>query len=397
MSTVAVRRRGLTGNDAVAFAWRQINPDVVAAYPITPSTQIVERFSQYVAEGQVTTQYVPVESEHSALSACVGASASGARVMTATSSQGLALMHEVLHIAGGLRLPIVMAVATRALSAPINIHGDHSDVMDARDAGWIQLFAGDVQEAYDLTILAVRIAERARLPVMVCLDGFTLSHSLEPVETYDEEAVRAFVGCGRPIEGTLLDTGHPLTFGPLALPDAYMDFRVALADGLRRALPVIYDETLAFHAQFKRSLPVFLEAVGMEDAESAVLMMGAYAGVVGEAVERWRRRGDRVGLTRLVTFRPFPQVALARLFRDVRHVAVLERADTASTMGGPLGIELRATLHAHHIGAEVTDVVFGLGGRELREEDLDVVAGILKGPAAAGPRYLGIEENTAWC
>ncbi len=393
MNAVTTRRLGLTGNEAVALAWRQINPDVVAAYPITPSTQIVERFSQYVADGAVTTQFVPVESEHSAISACVGASACGARVMTATSSQGFALMHEILYIASGLRLPIVMAVANRALSAPLNIHGDHSDTMGSRDAGWIQLFARNVQETYDLTILAVRIAERARLPVMVCLDGFTLSHSLEPIAMYPDEAVREFVGPGPTAGYALLSQAEPITIGPLALPDAYMDFRRALAEAMGRAFVVIEEETSAFNAQFDRALPAFLEASRMDGADSAVVLLGSSADIIDEAISRWRGQGRSVGLVRLITFRPFPESLLAITLAPMKRVIVMERADTLNTMGGPLGIELRAALYAQGPKPAVSDVIFGLGGRELREADLDQVLQILDVGEIGGVRYLGVGEE----
>ena len=393
MSVQTAARVGLTGNDAVALAWRQINPDVVAAYPITPSTQVVEKFSQYVASGDVSTQFVPVESEHSAMSACVGAAASGARVMTATSSQGLALMHEVLYIAAGLRLPIVMAVANRALSAPLNIHGDHSDAMGSRDAGWLQLFAKDVQEAYDLTILAVRIAERARLPVMVGLDGFTLSHSLEVVHPYADDAVRDFVGPGPTDAYGLLAGNGPVTIGPLALPDSFMDFRRAQAEAMSRSLEIIVESTQAFNAHFGRTVPTFLETTGADDAEGAIVVMGSYADLVGEAVQRWRTQERRVGLVRLMTFRPFPTSALAGALARAGSVVVMERADTLSTLGGPLGIEVRAALYSKGRGPAVSDVIFGLGGRELREADLEQVAEILSTDRTGGVRYLGTGED----
>lgn len=393
MSVIA-ERRGLTGNDAVAFAWRQINPDVVAAYPITPSTQIVEHFSDYVAAGDVTTQFIPVESEHSAMSACVGAAASGARVMTATSSQGLALMHEVLYIASGLRLPIVMAVANRALSAPLNIHGDHSDAMGSRDAGWMQFFAKDAQEAYDLTILAVRVAERARLPVMVGLDGFTLSHSLEVVEPYADAAVREFVGEGPSDLYGFLTGRRPVTIGPLALPDSYMDFRRAQAEAMAKAVEIIEQETRAFNAHFGRKLPVFVESSGMHDAEAAILMMGSYAGVINEAAALWRAQGRRIGVVRLVTFRPFPQTILAQTLMDADVVLVMERADTLSTLGGPLGVEVRAVMHAEGRDQPVADVIFGLGGRELTSDDVQDIPKILDtGAALGGVRYLGTGDR----
>lgn len=393
MSAITAARRGLTGNDAVALAWRQINPDVVAAYPITPSTQIVEKFSEYVASGDVDTQFIPVESEHSAISACVGAAASGARVMTATSSQGLALMHEILYIAAGLRLPIVMAVSNRALSAPLNIHGDHSDAMGSRDSGWLQFFAKNAQEAYDLTILAVRVAERARLPVMVGLDGFTLSHSLEVVEPYADNAVREFVGPGPVDPYGLLAGGPPVTVGPLALPDAYMDFRRAQAEAMARTLDIIEEETATFGAHFGRELPAFVETTAMADAESAIVIMGSYADLVAEATTAWNAQGRRVGLVRLVTFRPFPQSLLALTLLHTKAIVVMERADTLSTMGGPLGIEVRAALHVEGARQPVTDVIFGLGGRELTDADLEQVSQMLDVGALGGVRYLGTEEE----
>ena len=394
MSPVVVGRRGLTGNDAVALAWRQINPDVVAAYPITPSTQVVERFARYLADGEATTEFVPTESEHSALSACVGASAAGARVMTATSSQGLALMHEVLYLASGLRLPIVMAVATRALSAPINIHGDHSDAMGSRDAGWIQLYAGTVQEAYDLSVLAVRVAERARLPVMVCLDGFTLSHSLEPVLVYADDAVRAFVGEARTSGYRLLDgqDAGPLTVGPLALPDAHMDFRRALAHAMARALEVVAEETAAFNAHFGRALPVHLETSGLEEADGALLLLGSTADAVREALVGTSAGRGGIGLVRLLTFRPFPAEAVRKALSYVARVVVMDRADSLSTLGGPLGIEVRAALYGQAFPPAVTDVVYGLGGRELRPRDLERLRTLFQ-EAVPGPVYVGVEDG----
>jgi pyruvate ferredoxin oxidoreductase alpha subunit len=381
------RRVGLTGNEAVALAWKQVRPHVVAAYPITPATQIVERFSEYVAHGEVDTEFVPVESEHSALSACVGAAAAGARVLTATASQGLALMHEVLYIASGLRLPIVMNVANRALSAPINIHGDHSDTMGSRDAGWVQVYARNVQDAYDRTLLAVWVAERARLPVMVCLDGFTLTHSLEPVEVYPDEAVREFVGEAPPDGYTLLG-GEPITVGPLALPDSYMEFRRALAAAMERVPRVLEEGVRAFRQHFGRDLPPLVEAKGTEDADVALVIMGSYADSAEQAALRGRVRGQRAGLVRVVTFRPFPAAALREALAGARDVVVLERADTLSGLGGPLGVEVRAALYGLPQAPRVTDVIFGLGGRELRDAELDA---LLRSELPGGVVYLGVE------
>ncbi len=383
----ALRRMGLTGNEVVALAWKQLRPHVVAAYPITPATQIVERFSEYVAQGEVDTEFVPAESEHSALSACVGAAAAGARVLTATASQGLALMHEVLYIASGLRLPIVMNVANRALSAPINIHGDHSDTMGSRDAGWVQIYARNVQDAYERTLLAVWVAERARLPVMVCLDGFTLTHSLEPVEVYPDEAVREFVGEGPPDGYTLLG-GEPITVGPLALPDSYMEFRRALAAAMERVPQVLEEGVRAFRQQFGRDLPALVEARGTEDAELALVILGSYADSAEQAALRARVRGQRAGLVRVVTFRPFPVAALREALAGARDVVVLERADTLSGLGGPLGVEVRAALYGLPQPPRVTDVIFGLGGRELRDAELDA---LLRGGLSGGVAYLAGE------
>jgi len=390
---VATRRRvGLTGNDAVALAWKQIDPDVVAAYPITPSTGIVEKFSQYVADGEVGTIFVPVESEHSAMSACIGAAAGGARVTTATASQGLALMHEMLYIAAGLRLPVTMAVANRALSAPLNIHGDHSDAMGSRDAGWMQIYARDVQEAYDTAILAVRIAEQTRLPVMVCLDGFTLSHGLEPVERFEDEEVQAFVGSPAPAYSIL--HGPPISVGPLALPDSYMEFRRAQAEAMTLALHAVAEATEAFNRHFGRNLPAFLEASGPDDADAAIVLLGGTADVAAEAVARWAEAGRKVQVVRLRLYRPFPAAAVRAVLARFRRIAVLERADTLSTLGGPLVVDTAAALYGAAHAPRLFNRIFGLGGRELRAEDLDAVAALLLGEADGPPvGYLGVKGD----
>jgi len=383
---------GLTGNDAVAMAWKQIDPDVVASYPITPSTGIVEKFSQYVADGEVGTIFVPVESEHSAMSACIGAATGGARVTTATASQGLALMHEMLYIAAGLRLPITMAVANRALSAPLNIHGDHSDAMGSRDAGWMQLYVRDVQEAYETAILAVRIAEQARVPVMVCLDGFSLSHGLEPVELFDDEDVRAFIGTPAPVYSIL--SGPPITVGPLALPDSYMEFRRAQAEAMTLALHAVADATEAFNRHFGSTLPTFLETAGPDDADAAILLMGSAADAAEEAVTRWATTGRRVELVRLRLFRPFPAAAIRATLGRFRRVAVLERADTLSTLGGPLVVDTAAALYGIAEPPRLFNRIFGLGGRDLRAEDLDAMAALLLDETDGPPvGYLGVRGD----
>lgn len=378
----------LTGNAAVAEAMRQTEPDVCAAYPITPSTQVMETFSRWVADGLVRTELVAVESEHSAISACVGAVAAGARVMTATSSQGLALMHEVLYIAAGMRLPIVMAVANRALSAPLNIHGDHSDTMGSRDAGWIQLYSENAQEAYDNLIQAVRIAEHpdVRLPVMVCFDGFTISHSLERVEVLEDEAVRAFIGPLRP-RHALLDVEHPVTYGALDLPDYYTEHKRQQREAMARALPVIAEIGEDFGQRFGRPYGLF-EAQGLEGAESAVVVMSSAAGVAATAAAERRRRGQRTGFLKIRSYRPFPVVAAVAALEKVPALAVLDRADSFGALGGPLFLDIRAALYDLPQRPACINYIYGLGGRDVLVEDLhrvyDDLAGLngtVSGPA----------------
>lgn len=360
----------LTGNQAAAEAMRQIRPEVCAAYPITPSTQVMETFAQFVADGVADTELIAVESEHSAMSACVGAAAAGGRVMTATSSQGLALMHEVLYVASGLRLPIVMAVATRALSAPINIHGDHSDAMGSRDAGWIQLYAEDGQGVYDSLLQAVRIAEHPRilLPVMVCYDGFTTSHTIERLELLEEAAVREFVGDYRPAH-PLLDLKHPVTYGPLVLPDYFTEIKRQQREAMSHAPEVIQEVGEVFGHRFGRFYGLF-ESFRLEDARVAILIMGSAAGTAKGVVELLRQVRVKAGLVTLRAFRPFPARELAAALKHVQAVAVLDRADSAGSPGGPLFTDLRAALDGLDARPRVVNYVYGLGGRDIRPEDI---------------------------
>jgi pyruvate ferredoxin oxidoreductase alpha subunit len=364
----AVERKGLTGNEAAAVAMRQVRPHVVAAYPITPQTELMHEFSEFVADGAVDTELVLVESEHSALSAVVGASAAGARAMTATSSQGLALMFEILHIASGLRLPIVMPVVNRALSAPLNIHCDHSDSMSCRDSGWLQLYAENAQEAYDLTLLAVRVAEHAdvRLPVMVCQDGFLVSHTLEPVEVLPEDEVATFVGPYRP-PYRLLDIENPLTLGPLALPDAYFEHKIRQAQAFERAQQVLADVAAELSAWTGREYGA-LESYRMDGAERALVLLGSAAGSAKEMVDILRDEGEAVGLLRLRVFRPFPAKEIAEALAGVRAVGVLDRAMAFGTPGGPVLTEVRAALFGcADAPARMAGFVYGLGGRDFTE------------------------------
>lgn len=362
-----------TGNQAVAQAMRQIEPHVVAAYPITPQTDVVEEFSSFVAEGLVNTEFVAVESEHSSMSTVIGSAAAGARAMTATSSQGLALMWEMLYIAAGLRLPIVMPVANRALSAPINIHGDQSDSMGARDSGWIQLYCKNQQEAYDTVIQAVRIAEHesVRLPVMVCYDGFIVSHSLAGVDLLDDDKVKAFVGKYKAIR-PLLDIKNPVTYGPLTLFDFYFEFRRQLVDGMEKA-PKVIEEVAEEYARLSGRYYGRYEKYNLDDAEVGVVVLGSTASTAEVAVDQLRAKGVKAGLLRLRSFRPFPKVELARELSHLKALAILDRADSPGALGGPVGIEVRSALFESAKRPLVTNGIYGLGGRDTTIEQITSV------------------------
>lgn len=365
----------LDGNSAVAEAMRQINPDVVAAYPITPSTAIPQAFAQYMADGVVDTEFVPVESEHSAMSACIGAAAAGGRVMTATSANGLALMWEMLYIAASYRLPIVMADVNRALSGPINIHCDHSDSMGARDAGWIHLFSENAQEAYENTLQAVRIAEHTdvRLPVMVMQDGFITSHTMERVEIHDDADVKDFIGPYTPYY-PLLDIDHPVTYGPLDLTDYYFEHKRAQIEGMRHATQVILEVGAEFGRVFGRTYGLF-DAYRMDDADVAILVTSSTAGTARYAMDTLRAEGVRAGLIKPRVFRPFPAVELCDALRNIKAVAVMDRAVSFGAMhnGGPLWLELLAAAQLHKLNIPIVDYVFGLGGREIKPSQIEGV------------------------
>lgn len=360
---------GLTGNTAVAIAMKQVNPDVFPCYPITPSTQIVEDFSGFVADGEVTSELITVESEHSAMSACIGASAAGARVMTATSSQGLALMWEMLYIASGMRLPIVMADVNRALSAPINIHCDHSDSMGARDSGWIQLYAETVQEAYDNVFMAVRIAEHAkvRLPAMVCFDGFITSHAIENISLIDDSEIRDFVGPYR-ADNSLLDTDNPVTYGAMTLPDSYIDFKHEQSQAMMRAKDAAAEVMKEFSRRFGREYGLF-ETYRLEDADAAIVILNSAAGTTKVAIDELRKKGKKVGLLRPRLFRPFPWQEMAAALRHVKAVAVLDRVDSMNAFGGPLFNEVRSALYDLDSRPKVFGRTYGLGGRDYKVSD----------------------------
>jgi pyruvate ferredoxin oxidoreductase alpha subunit len=361
---------GMNGDEAVAFAAKQAEVDVVAAYPITPQTIIVERFSDYVANGEVDTQFVCVESEHSALSACVGSSLAGSRVFTATSSQGLALMHEVLYVASGLRTPIVMAVVNRALSAPINIHNDHSDMMGSRDCGWIQIYAENAQEAYDWTLQAFRIGEdhNVSLPVTVNLDGFTISHAMEGVAVLEQDEVSSFLGKRDPMYK--LDTTKPMTFGALALPDYYSEFKRQQVEAMKNAPAVIASVANEFHKISNRRYSN-LSGFNMDDADAAVICMGSVAGTARTVAANLRKQGKRVGVLKLWQYRPFPTEDIAEALSKVKSVGVIDRAVSFGAPYGALCSDIASTKVLTGIQTKIFNVICGLGGRDVKPADIE--------------------------
>jgi len=397
MKTLTTRTKmALTGNDAVAEAMRQINPDVVPAYPITPQTELMHKFADYVADGDVKTEFVLVESEHSAMSAAVGASAAGSRVVTATSANGLALMWEILYIAAGTRCPIVMADVNRALSAPINIHCDHSDSMGARDAGWIHLHSENSQEAYDNMIQAVRIAEdrQVLLPVMVCLDGFILSHTLEPVEVLEDEVVRDFIGEFRPVHN-LLDPQKVMTFGPLDFHDYYFEHKIPQIEAMKKAFGVI-DAVAAEFEKLSGRKYQHLELYRTDDAERILVALGSACGTAKTVVDELRDRGEKVGLLKVRTFRPFPYKEARQALSKAKAVAVLDRSHSFGAQGGPVSIEIRSALY-HHANVPIRNYIYGLGGRDASAEHFHQAFEELKSLAASGKSsddigFLGVRE-----
>ncbi len=385
------RTRLLTGAHAAAEAMRQMDPDVVPVYPITPQTPIVEAFAQFVADGRVHTELMHMESEHSAMSAAVGAALAGARTMTATASQGLAYMIEVVYIAAGLRAPVVLALGNRALSGPINIHGDHSDAMLARDSGAVVAFAENAQEAYDLMLMAPRLAEHSDvlLPVMVGQDGFTITHSAEPVETLADEAVAAFVGPYH-VATPLLETAHPVTEGAFAMPDSYFELRCQVQAANERTLEV-WERVAEEYAALSGRLLAPVDPYRLEDAGAVVITMGSAAGTIKDVVDRLRDRGEKVGLLKLRAFRPFPLPQILGLLRPGQHVAVLERALSPGAYP-PLFADVASFLVRDH---DVRSFVFGLGGRDLGFEEVEIAFEDLKQPAPspAPIRYLGLGKE----
>lgn len=393
---MAIRER-LSGNEAVAIAMRQINPDVVAAFPITPSTEIPQYFSTFVANGQVDTEFVPVESEHSAMSACIGSQAAGARTMTATSSCGLALMFEELYIASSCRLPITICLVNRALSGPININADHSDSMGARDAGWIQIYSENNQEAYDNFIQAVRIAEHkdVKLPIMVCQDGFITSHGVENIELIEDDKVKSFVGEYEP-DHYLLNPQESMSVGPYDTPMFYMEHKRQQAQGMINAKKVISEIAEEFEKLTGRKYDLF-ETYKLEDAEAAIVIINSSAGTAKDAVDRLRAQGKKVGLLKIRVFRPFPAEEIAKALSGLKAIAVMDRAEGFSANGGPLFAEIRSAMYGVDAKPAIINYIYGIGGRDVRVENIEEVYNSLDeiiktGDSGESYRYLSLRE-----
>jgi pyruvate ferredoxin oxidoreductase alpha subunit len=386
MATEVARKLELmTGGEAVAQAIAQIDPDVMPVYPITPQTPIIQVFAKLVANGRATTEIVNVESEHSAMTATISAALAGARAVTATSSQGLALMAEMVYIAAGMRAPLVMAMGNRALSAPINIHADHSDSMMVRDAGVIQLFAENAQEAYDLMVMAPRVAEHpdVLLPVLVCQDGFTITHSAEPVELLPDADVKGFVG-DYDVPFRLLDTEHPVSMGTFALPDYYFELRQHLVAAQKQAERVIVEVADDFKARFGRGFGL-LESYRLDDAERVVVAMGSSCGIVKDVVDELRQKGEKVGVLKIVSYRPFPAEQIRAALAGAKAVIVLDRSDAPGAVPS-LHAETATALYGS--GIELRAHVFGLGGRELLPEEARQAL------AGESPRYIGLRSES---
>lgn len=386
----------VTGNEAVANALRQINPDVCGVYPITPQTDMMQRYASFVSNGKVDTEIVLVESEHSSMSACIGASAAGGRVATATSSQGLALMWEMLHIASGDRLPIVMPVVNRALSAPLNIHGDHSDAMGARDTGWVQLWSENGQEAYDNTIQAFRIGEHMdiRLPVMVCLDGFIISHSIERIEYLEDAEVKNFVGEFRNLY-PLLDLDNPKSYGPLILTDLYHEYKRAQHEVMRKAKDVVLEVARDFEKMSGRKYGLF-ESYRLDDADIALVILNSAAGTSKDVIDEFRNKGIKAGLLKPRLFRPFPYEEISEALRNTKAVCVMDRADSFGGYG-PLFMEVSSALYQLREKPALINKIYGLGGRDYLPVHAETVLNELNEIAKGGQikifkEYLAVRE-----
>jgi len=353
----------MTGGHAVGEAMSQVNPDVVAVYPITPQTPIIEYFAKKRADGEIDTEIIPVESEHSAMSASIGSAACGARTMTASSSQGIMYMFEVLPVASAMRLPIVMAVSNRAISGPINIHGDQSDAMAMRETGWVQIFAENAQEAYDNIIIGTRIAEAAQLPLATNMDGFFVSHSVENLEVLKDEDVKNFIG-DYVTKQSLLDFQNPKTFGPVALQNSYFEFRKQVYDAMEKVGEIFTNVT----DQFEDLAGIKYESVEKyktKDADTVIVAMGSVCGTIKDVVDKLRLNGRKVGLLKIRLFRPFPYAETLKALGKTESVVVMDRNLAFGTK------QVLAGEVEHALGKKVQSIVYGLGGRDVFEEQIE--------------------------
>ncbi len=394
---MSIRER-LSGNEAAATAMKQINPDVVAAFPITPSTEIPQYFSTFVSNGSVDTEFVAVESEHSAMSACIGAEAAGARAMTATSANGLSLMWEMIYIASSLRLPIVMSLVNRAVSGPLNIHNDHSDAMGVRDSGWIMLFSENNQEAYDNLIMAHRIAEHkdVLLPLMICQDGFITSHSIENIELIEDEKVKEFVGSYHPAH-YLLNDKEPMAIGPMDLQAFLFEHKYQQAEAMRNAKKVILEVAEEFEKMTGRKYGLF-EEYRLEDAEIAVVCMNSTAGTTKDVVDELREKGIKAGMLKVRVFRPFPAEEIAKALSHLKAVAILDKSDSLNGVGGVLFEDVVSGMYTNGNNVKALSYVYGIGGRDTTAQDITSVYTDLEEVAKTGNvgnpyRYLGLRKE----
>ncbi len=380
-----------TGAEAVAHAMLQMNPDVVAAYPITPQTPIVENYASFVANGLTDTEMIPVESEHSAMSATVGASAAGARAMTATSANGLALMNEIVFIAASLRLPILMPVVNRALSGNINIHNDHSDTMSVRDSGWVQLYAENSQEAYDLSILGLKLAEHkdVQLPVIVALDGFIISHSIEVYESIEDQKVKEFVGEKRETQYALLDVDHPVTVGPLDLFDYYFEHKRSQIEAHKKAYEIFPQIAEQFKKISNREYGYY-EGYMLDDADYVIVALGSGAGTIKHVINSMRKDGKKVGLLKITMFRPFPYKEIANVLKNAKKIAVLDKSASFGA-DSPVFNEIKSALYDTGKNIPVFSYLYGLGGRDFKAEDAEgVFVDLIEGNTSNEMKYIGL-------
>ena len=393
---MAIRDR-LSGNEAVAVAMKQINPDVVAAFPITPSTEVPQYFSSFAADGKVNTEFVPVESEHSAMSACIGAQAAGGRTMTATSANGLALMWEMLYIAASSRLPVTLAVVNRALSGPINIHNDHSDSMGARDSGWIQLYGENNQEAYDNLIQAVRIGEHPdiMIPVMCCYDGFITSHAVENIELLEDEKVKSFVGEYEP-QQYMNNAANPISVGPLDLQNHYFEHKRQQSEAMKGVSKIVLEIAAEYEKLTGRKYGLF-EEYKMEDAEMAIVIVNSTAGTAKHVINELREKDVKAGLIKIRMYRPFPVEEIVKALSKCTAIAVMDKADSFNAAGGPLFTDVTSALYGRVDGIKVINYIYGLGGRDVKTDDIHVVYNELMEIVKTGEiksvyNYLGVRE-----